>query len=90
MNMTYQELSSTPEFANLHPVKQQILKELIEHNQHISPESMLPKLVTINKELNKRNLNFTKEETQLLIQVMKSNMSPAEQQKVDMLTSMFK
>lgn len=87
--MNYQDFSSTPEFMNLHPVKQQILKELMQSNPNFSPESMLPKLMTISNELKKRNLGFTKEESNLLIKIMKSNMSPAEQQKVDMLLGFF-
>lgn len=87
--MNFQELSSTKEFANLHPVKQKIIKELVSSNQNMSPEMMLPKIMTINKELSKRNLSFTKEELNLLIKIMKDDMSPAEQQKIDMLINLF-
>lgn len=87
--MNEQDLFSTPEFNRLHPVKQQIIKEVAKNNQHTSPETMLPKILSINKELTKRNLNFTKEETTLLINIMKENMSPAERQKVDMLMGLF-
>lgn len=45
--------------------------------------------MTINKELSKRSLSFTKEELNLLIKIMKDDMSPAEQQKVDMLMNLF-
>lgn len=87
--MNFQELSSTKEFANLHPVKQKIIKELVSGNQNMSPEMILPKIMTINKELSKRNLSFTKEELNLLIKIMKDDMSPAEQQKIDMLINLF-
>lgn len=87
--MNYEEFSSTKEFQNLHPVKQQIIKEVLQNSNLTSPEALLPKFMTINKELSKRNLNFTKDETSLLITVMKANMSPAEQAKVDMVLNMF-
>lgn len=87
--MDFQELSSTKEFTNLHPVKQKIIKELISSGQNKSPEMMLPKIMTINKELSKRNLSFTKDELGLLIRIMKDDMSPAEQQKIDMLINLF-
>lgn len=87
--MNEQDLFSTPEFNRLHPVKQQIIREVVKNNQYTSPEAMLPKILSINKELTKRNLNFTKEETNLLISIMKENMSPAERQKVDMLMGLF-
>ncbi|MGN0439071.1 MAG: hypothetical protein ACI4F4_11145 [Lachnospiraceae bacterium] len=87
--MNFQSFISTPEFNQLHPVKQQIIKELANNRNMSSPEAMLPQLMSINKELKKRNLSFTKQETTLLINLMKSDMSPAEQKKVDVLLGLF-
>ena len=87
--MNYEELLTTPEFQKLHPIKQQIIKEVASNSQNASIESMLPKIMSINKELSKRNLNFTKAETNLLISILKEGMTPAEQKKVDMLMSFF-
>ncbi len=88
--MSYEELINAPEFKNLNPLKQQIIKEVAGNSQNASIESMLPKIMSINKELSKRNLNFTKEETTLLINVLKESMSSAEQKKVDMLMGFFR
>lgn len=87
--MNYEELLTTPEFQKLHPIKQQIIKEVASNSQNASIESMLPKIMSINKELSKRNLNFTKTETNLLISILKEGMTPAEQKKVDMLMGFF-
>lgn len=87
--MNEQDFFSTPEFKRLHPVKQEIIREVLKNNQQISADKMLPKILSINKELSKRNLNFTKDETTLLIDIMKETMSPAERQKVDMLMGFF-
>lgn len=88
--MSYEELLTTPEFQKLHPIKQQIIKEVAEKGKQSSVEAMLPKIMSVNKELTRRNLNFTKSETAILIGVMKEGMSPAEQQKVDMLMGFFR
>lgn len=88
--MNYEQLITTPEFQKLNPLKQQIIKEVATNSKNTSIESMLPKIMSINKELSKRNLNFTKSETALLIGVLKEGMSPAEQQKVDMLMGFFR
>lgn len=88
--MNYETLLTTPEFQQLNPLKQQIIKELAGNSQNASIESMLPKIMSINKELSKRNLNFTKSETTLLIGVLKEGMSPAEQKKIDMLMGFFR
>ena len=88
--MNYETLITTPEFQKLHPVKQQIIKEFAQNNKNSSPEAMLPKMMSINNELSKRNLNFTKAETSMLISILKEGMTPAEQQKVDMLMGFFR
>ncbi|MCM1159419.1 MAG: hypothetical protein NC300_11975 [Bacteroidales bacterium] len=87
--MNYQDLTSTPEFRRLHPVKQQIIRELMQSNPNMSPEFLMPKMMMLNKELSKRNLSFSREETTLLINIMKEYMSPNERQKVDMLLGLF-
>ncbi len=87
MNQT--DFFSTPEFQKLHPVKKQIIQELVSNQETMSPETMLSKVMTINKELSKRNLNFSKEESSLLIQILKQSMSPSDQQKVDLLMGLF-
>ncbi len=87
--MNQKDFFSTPEFQKLHPVKKQIIQELVSDRESMSPETMLSKVMTINKELSKRNLNFSKEESSLLIQILKQSMSPSDQQKVDLLMGLF-
>lgn len=85
--MEFNDFTSTKEFQNLHPLKQQIIQELVQSSNNMPIEMMLPKIMGINKELSKRNLNFTKDESRLLIGILKEKMTPAERQKVDMLMS---
>lgn len=87
--MNQKDFFSTPEFQKLHPLKKQIIQELASDRESMSPETMLSKVMTINKELSKRNLNFSKEESSLLIQILKQSMSPSDQQKVDLLMGLF-
>ncbi len=87
--MNHDALFLTPEFRKLNPLKQQIIKEVANSSQNASIESMLPKIMSINKELSRRNLNFTKDETALLISILKEGMSKEEQAKVDMLMGFF-
>lgn len=87
--MNQKDFFSTAEFQKLHPVKKQIIQELVSNQETMSPETMLSKVMTINKELSKRNLNFSKEESSLLIQILKQSMSPSDQQKVDLLMGLF-
>ena len=87
--MTYQELSSTPEFQKLHPVKQQIIREVFQNGNSSTPEALLSTLMSLNKELSRRNLNFTKEESALLIDAIKETMPLKDRKKVDILLNLF-
>ena len=55
--MQQQDFFSTPEFQKLHPLKKQIIQEIARNSQNESIESMIPKIMNINKELSRRNLN---------------------------------
>lgn len=87
--MNQEDLLSSNEFQRLHPIKQEIIKEFLKNKNLKTPDSILPKMMMINKELSKRNLSFTKDETNLLINLMKMNMSPNEKKQVDMIIEMF-
>ena len=87
--MQQQDFFMTEEFQRLHPLKQRIIKELATTGNSSSIEAMIPKIMTINKELSKRNLSFTKSESRLMINILTRDMSPAEKQKIDMIMSMM-
>jgi hypothetical protein len=87
--MDFSDFTSTKEFQNLHPLKQQLIIELVQSSQNTPLEKMLPKIMSINQGLNKRNMSFTKEESQLLINILKENMTPDQRQKVDMLMKLL-
>ncbi|MDO5156834.1 MAG: hypothetical protein Q4D51_12810 [Eubacteriales bacterium] len=83
--MEFKDLTNTKEFQNLHPLKKQIIEELYNSSKNTPMELLLPKVMHTNKELGKRNLGFTKEESQLLIGILKENMSDDERKKVDLI-----
>jgi hypothetical protein len=87
--MDFSDFISTKEFQNLHPLKQQLIIELVQSSKNTPLEKMLPKIMSINQGLNKRNMSFTKEESQLLINILKENMTPDQRQKVDMLMNLL-
>ncbi|MCR5701898.1 MAG: hypothetical protein K6G76_07135 [Lachnospiraceae bacterium] len=87
--MQQQDFFMTEEFQRLHPLKQRIIKELATTGNNSSIESMIPKIMTINKELSKRNLSFTKSESRLMIDILTRDMSPEKRQKIDMIMSMM-
>ena len=76
-----------PRLKNMSPIKRAIIGEIMTGKSNASMETMLPEIMKINNELNKRKLSFTREEAQLIIDIMMENASPAEKQKIQMLKS---
>ncbi|RHV30991.1 hypothetical protein DXB54_09475 [Coprococcus sp. OM04-5BH] len=76
-----------PRLKNMSPIKRAIIGEIMTGRSNASMETMLPEIMKINNELNKRKLSFTREESQLIIDIMMENASPAEKQKIQMLKS---
>ena len=87
--MQQQDLYSTQEFMRLHPLKQQIIKEVVKSSENTSVEAMIPKIMSINNELKRRNLSFTKSESRLMIKLLSKDMSAADRSKIDMIMSMM-
>lgn len=87
--MQQQDFFSTPEFQHLHPLKQKIIKEIALSSENASVEAMIPKIMSINNELRRRNLSFTKSESKLMINILTKDMSAADRSKIDMIMSMM-
>lgn len=67
------------------PVKLKIIMEIREKSKNKSIEELLPEIMKINQELNRRNMNFSKDETSVLMDVIEESLSPAERQRFNML-----
>lgn len=73
----------------MHPLKREILFRLSNTSTSMTPEQMLPQLMEINQELKKRRLSFTREESDIVFDILTENMSPAEKQKLNMIRTMM-
>ncbi len=87
--MQQNDFYSTNEFQKLNPLKQKIIKELVNNSQNASVETMIPKIMSINTELKRRNLSFTKSESRLMINILTKDMSAVDKSKIDMIMSMM-
>ncbi len=76
-------------FKNLAPLKRKIILELANGSSSKSIEQMLPEIMQLNRELQKRNLSFSKEESNLIMDIMMEQASPADKQKIAMLRSIM-
>lgn len=84
-NGTPTSFDNNPKLQGVDPVKLKVIMEIKEQSRHKSMEELLPEIMKINQELNRRNMNFTKTETALLMDAIEESLSPAEKQKFNML-----
>ena len=69
---------------NIDPIKLKIIMEIRNKSKDRSIEELLPEIMKINQELNRRNMNFTKDETNILMDVIEESLSPADRQRFEM------
>ena len=71
--------------SRIDPVKLKIIMEIKRKSKNKSMEEILPEILKINQELNRRNMNFTKSETEILLESIEETLSPADKQKFNMI-----
>ena len=64
------QFENDPRLKNLMPLKRQIILELANGSHNATMEQMLPQIMQLNRELQKRNLSFSKEESNLIMDIM--------------------
>lgn len=77
--------NNNPKLKNVDPVKLKIIMEIKEKSKTKSLDELLPEIMRINKELNRRNMNFTKAETELLMEAIEESLSPDERKKFNLI-----
>ena len=82
-------LQNDPRLKSMHPLTREILLRLSNSQSTMTPEQMLPQLMEINKELQKRDLSFSRAESEIVLDVLSEGMSPQEKQKINMIKSML-
>lgn len=78
---------SNPKLRGIDPLKLKIILEIKNKSRNKSMEELLPEIMKINQELNRRDMNFTKQESELLLDAIEESLSPSEKQKFNMIKS---
>ncbi len=79
--------SNNPKLKGIDPLKMKIIKEIQNKSKNKSMEELLPEIMKINQELNRRNMAFTKQETDLLLEIIEESLSPEEKPRFNMIKS---
>lgn len=77
--------TNNPKLKNIDPRKMLILLELMREAEGKPLEQVLPLLVNTNKKLQQQNLTFTKEESEIMIDILTKQMTPKEKMQFEMM-----
>ncbi|MDO4324540.1 MAG: hypothetical protein Q4E24_00680 [bacterium] len=72
-----------PRLKNMSPQKLEFLEQLAEKAKHASKTELLPLLLNISRQ--NPSMNFTDEETELLVSILTEHFSPKEKQQLKLL-----
>ncbi len=81
--------TNNPKMKNIDPKKLAILLELMKEAEGKPMDKLLPLLMTTNKRLQEQNLTFTKDESDVMIEILTKNMTPKEKQQFEMIRKMM-
>ncbi len=81
--------TNNPKLNNVDPRKLAILLELMREAEGKSMDKLLPLLMNTNKRLQEQNLTFTKDESDMMIEILTKNMTPKEKQQFEMIRKMM-
>ncbi len=79
-----------PRLKNINPQKLSLLNEFAKRVETAPKDQLIPTLLNINMEAKQKGIQFTDQETDLLISIMSANMSPSERQRMDTIRMLSK
>ena len=88
--MDFNLFQNNPAFSGLTPEKLEFLKAFAGTKKPTQMQEMAPFLISTLNNAKKQNIQFSQMETELLIQVLKQNLSPEEAARADKMISLMK
>lgn len=88
--MAYNFLENNPLLANMSPEKLQFLMNFASSEKPTDIKEMLPFLLSVSNSAKAKDIQFTDPETELLVNILKQNMSADEAKKADKIMQLMK
>lgn len=79
-----------PLLQNLDPVKLELIKIAASQTKGKSGKSMVPVMMSLITNANRKGIRFTPEEFSLILDILKEGKSDAEKQQIDQMVTMIK
>ncbi len=83
-------LLNNAQLKNISPEKLQFLLEMTKKGSGSSPQDMMAALMAASSAAQKSGVGFDSDERELIIEVLKQNMSREDQKKADLILNMFR
>lgn len=80
---------NNPRIKNIDPRKLAVLIELMKEAEGKPMDKLIPLIISTNKKLKDQNLTFTKDESEVMIEILSRNLSPKEKMQFEMLRKMM-
>lgn len=74
----------------MHPAKAKILKQLEQQTQGHEIKAAAPFIMQAMKELQRQNLSFSKEEIEVMMEILTKDMDDSEKQRVEKMKQIIK
>ena len=81
--------TNNQKMKNIDPRKLTILLETIKEAEGKSLDKLIPIILNTNKKLKEQNLSFTKNESDMMIELLSKNLSPREKMQFEMIRKMM-
>ena len=80
---------NNPKIRNIDPRKLAILLEIMKEAEGKPMDKLIPVIMNANKKLQDQNLNFTKDESDVMIEILFRHLTPREKMQFEMLRKMM-
>lgn len=74
-----------PRLKNMDPAKLHYIEAFADRIRHTPKNQLIPVFMSLQTETRQRNLEFTNDETELLVSILTADMDPSQRQKLEML-----
>ena len=78
-----------PKLKNIDPRKLAILLDLMKEAEGKQMDKLMPLLLSTNKKLQQQKLSFTKDESEVMLEILTKNLSPKEKAQFEMMKKMM-
>ena len=84
----YNELKNNPALKDISPEKLELLVKLVTKAETLKQNELMPFFISVTREANSKGLTFNDAETEIILNVLKKKMSPADIKKIDMIRNL--